>query len=283
MTRHVALLPLLAILAAMACFQMGAAAAKQLYPAIGPIGAATVRLVLGATILLALVRPWRNWPANPPLLALLGLGASMAATLLCFYMAIEHLPLGVALSLQIMGPLLLAGIESRRRLDLLWVLLAAFGVFCLVGLEPADRQIDALGVFYAVIAAAGWAGYILFGRAAGTSFGPATAALSVSVAAALILPIGLAKVGLAMFDPALLPWALLVALLSASIPFSLELYAMPLLPARTFAISMSLEPAFAVLSGLIFLGEHLSLIQIAGVLLVIGASAGSVRSSAEPH
>ncbi len=273
MTRQSLVLPLLAILAAMACFQMGAAAAKQLYPAIGPIGAATVRLVLGAAILLALVRPWRNWPANPPLLALLGLGASMAATLLCFYLAIERLPLGVALSLQIMGPLLLAGFESRRRLDFLWVLLAAFGVFCLVGLEPVDRQINALGVLYAVIAAAGWAGYIVFGRAAGTSFGPATAALSVSVAALLVLPIGLAKVGMAMFDPALLPWALLVALLSASIPFSLELYAMPLLPARTFAISMSLEPAFAVLSGLIFLGEH----------LVIGASAGSVRSSAESH
>lgn len=282
MRRHSALVPLLAILVAMACFQMGAAAAKQLYPAVGPIGAATMRLVLGAVILLAIVRPWRSWPANPPLLALLGLGASMAATLLCFYLAIEHLPLGVALSIQIMGPLILAGVESRRKLDFLWVLLAAFGVFCLVGLEPADRQIDAVGVFYAVIAAAGWAGYILFGRAAGSSFGHATAALSVSVAALIILPIGLAKVGTAMFDAALLPWALLVALLSAAIPFSLELFAMPRLPARTFAVSMSLEPAFAVLSGLLFLGEHLSLIQIAGVLLVIGASAGSVRSSDRP-
>jgi len=276
MTRPSPIIPLLAIIGAMACFQVGAAAAKQLYPAIGPIGTATLRLLLGGAILLVLVRPWRSWPARPPLLALLGLGASMAATLMFFYLAIEHLPLGVALSIQIMGPLVLAAFSSSRRSDYLWVALAALGIWCLVDVGAGGRPIVPLGVLYAVIAAFGWAGYILFGRAAGTAFGHGTAAVSVTVAALMVLPIGLAKTGTALFAPQLLPWALLVALLSAAIPFSLELYAMPKLPARTFAVLMSLEPAFAVLSGFFFLGERLSPVQIAGVLLVIGASAGTV-------
>jgi inner membrane transporter RhtA len=281
MTRRSVLIPLLAIMAAMACFQVGAAAAKQLYPAIGAIGAATVRLLLGAAILLVIVRPWRSWPANPPLLALLGLGASMAATLLFFYLAIDHLPLGVALSIQIMGPLLVAVFSSSRRSDYLWVALAAIGIWCLVDMGEGDKPISLLGLLYAVIAAAGWAGYILCGRAAGTAFGHGTAAVSVTVAALLVFPIGLATTGTAMFAPALLPWALVVALLSAAIPFSLELYAMPKVPARTFAVLMSLEPAFAVLSGFAFLGERLSPLQIAGVLLVMGGSAGTVWSSRE--
>jgi len=256
-TRHKPLLPLLAILLAMACFQTGAAAAKQLYPAIGPIGTASLRLLLGGIILLVLVRPWRYWPANPPLLPLVGLGACMGATLLCFYLAIEHLPLGVALSIQILGPLLVAIFSSSRAIDLLWVALAGAGIWCLLGV----------------------AGCILFGRIVEPAFGKGTAALAVSVAALLVFPVGLAKVGTALFAPALLPLALLVALLSAAIPFSLELFAMPRLPARTFAVSMSLEPAFAVLAGLIFLREHLTWLQMAGILLVIGASAGSVLSA----
>ncbi|MBN8830444.1 MAG: EamA family transporter [Sphingomonadales bacterium] len=282
MTRRSVVLPLLAILAAMACFQMGAAAAKQLYPAIGPIGAASVRLLFGAAILLALVRPWRHWPANPPLLGLFGLGICMAATLLFFYLAIDHLPLAVAITIQIMGPivgpLLLAIVTSTRAADLLWVALAAGGLLCLLGAAPSDMPVNTIGLIYALIAAAGWAGYIVFGRMAGNAFGHGTAALSVAVAALAILPVGLAKVGAAMFAPALLPWALLVALLSAAIPFSLELFAMPRLPARTFAVLMSLEPAFAVLSGFAFLGEHLRLVQILGILLVIAASAGTVWS-----
>lgn len=278
MTRRSVLLPLLAILAAMACFQMGAAAAKQLYPAIGPIGAASLRLLLGAAILLVLVRPWRHWPADPPLFALLGLGVCMATTLLFFYLAIEQLPLAVAITIQIMGPLAVAVFTSTRAGDLLWVALAAGGLLCLVGAAPSDMPVNGIGIVYALIAATGWAGYIVFGRMAGNAFGLGTAALSVGVAALAILPVGLAKVGTAMFAPALLPWALLVALLSAAIPFSLELFAMPRLPARTFAVLMSLEPAFAVLSGFAFLGEHLRLVQILGILLVIAASAGTVWS-----
>ena len=277
--RHKPLLPLLAILLAMACFQTGAAAAKQLYPAIGPIGTASLRLLLGGIILLVLVRPWRYWPTNPPLLPLVGLGACMGATLLCFYLAIEHLPLGVALSIQIMGPLLVAIFSSSRALDLLWVALAGAGIWCLLGGSASGLSVPPMGLAYGLIAAAGWAGYILFGRIVEPAFGKGTAALAVSVAALLVFPVGLAKVGTALFAPALLPLALLVALLSAAIPFSLELFAMPRLPARTFAVSMSLEPAFAVLAGLIFLREHLTWLQMAGILLVIGASAGSVLSA----
>jgi len=133
---------------------------------------------------------------------------------------------------------------------------------------------------FALGAATGWAAYILLGRTAGASFGNATAALSVSIAGLLILPAGVMNAGTALLDPELLPLALLVALLSAALPFSLELYALPRLPARTFAVFTSLEPAFAVLSGLLILDEKLAWPQISGVVMVMIAAAGAASRTA---
>lgn len=277
------LLPLLATASAMCCFQVGAAAAKQLYPAVGPLGAASLRLLLGTAVLFALVRPWRHWPSEkPPLLALFCLGVSMAAAMLFYYLAIERLPLGIALSIQMTGPMALAACMSSRPRDFGWVVLAAGGVWCLIGTEPLEGPIDPWGVACALVAAAGWAGYIVSGRIAERAFGSGTAALGVGVAALLVLPVGIAKVGAPLFAPELLPLAFLVAILTAAVPFSLELYAIGRMPQRTFAVLTSLEPAFAVMSGFIFLGEHLSLVQITGVALVIGASAGTVFSAKVP-
>ena len=274
-------LPLLAATAAMACFQGGAALAKGLFPAVGPQGAAALRLVFGAILLLAVARPWRNWPTPAPLLPMFGLGVSMAAAILCFFQAIDRLPLGVALSLQVLGPLGVAIATSRRPTDLLWVALAAAGVWSLVGVGQADvALIDLRGLPWAAGAAAGWAGYILFGRATGAAFGTSAAAPAVCIAAILVLPVGLAHAGTALFDVALIPLALGIGLLSTALPFSLELYAMPRLPARTFATFTSLEPAFAILSGFLFLHERLTALQIAGVCAVIAAAAGAAWSGA---
>jgi inner membrane transporter RhtA len=232
-------------------------------------------------MLVALTRPWRNWPKNAALLPLCGLGLAMAATILLFYLAIERLPLGVAIALQFLGPLAVAVLGSRRPSDLLWAVLAGVGIWCLVDPMSADGTVDPLGIMFALGAAGGWAAYILLGRTAGASFGRATAALSVSIAGLLVLPVGVMNAGTALLDPELLPLALLVALLSAALPFSLELYALPRLPARTFAVFTSMEPGFAVLSGLLILDEKLAWAQMAGVVMVMIAAAGAASRAAK--
>lgn len=274
-------LPLLATVAAMAAFQAGAAFAKGLFPAVGAEGAATLRLGLGALMLLALMRPWRNWPAKPPLGALAVLGLAVAGVIVFFYLALETLPLGAAIALQFMGPLAVAVFGSRKPADLAWAALAAVGVWLLVAQGEAGAKLDLVGIAWALGAAACWGAYIVAGRVVTAAFGRSTAALSIGLAALIMLPVGISHAGTALLDPALLPLALLVAVMSTAVPFSLEFWAMARMPARTFAVFTSLEPAFGVLSGLVLLGERLGLVQIGGVALVIAAAAGAAWSSSE--
>lgn len=273
------LVPILAVIAAMAAFQVGAAFGKNLFPAIGPTGAAALRLLFGAIMLLALMRPWRNWPKDAPLVSMLGLGLAMAGAIQMFYLAIDHLPLGIAIAIQFLGPLAIAVFGSHRAIDFLWAVLAAAGVWCLVMMNTAGERIDLVGVGWAVGAGASWAGYILLGRRVTAAFGNATAAISVSIAALVILPLGFLHAGMALFAPELIPLALLVALFSAAIPFSLEFFAMPRMPPRVFAVFMSIEPAFGVLFGFLILHENLTTVQIAGIAMVIIAAAGATASA----
>lgn len=259
----------------MASFQVGAAFAKDLFPALGPEGAATLRLGFGALMLLALGRPWRVWPRRAPLLPMLGLGLSMAGVIVMFYQAIDRLPLGVAIALQFLGPLAVALAGSRRAIDLVWAIAAGGGVWLLVGVGIPAAPLDPIGLAWGLGAGVCWAGYIVVGQAATQAFGASTAALAVSVAALIMLPVGVVHAGATLLSPALIPLALVVALFSTAIPFSFELFAMPRLPAQTFAVLMSIEPAFGVLSGFILLHERLALSQIAGVGLVIAGSAGA--------
>jgi inner membrane transporter RhtA len=279
------LLPILAVIAAMAAFQVGAAFAKDLFPKVQPTGAAALRLLFGSLMLLALVRPWRNWPRKAPLVSMLGLGAAMAGAIQMFYLAIDHLPLGIAIAIQFLGPLAIAVFGSRRLVDLIWAVLAAAGVWCLVAVGKTGERIDLIGVAWAIGAGASWAGYILLGRRVTASFGNSTAAIAVSIAAIIIIPIGYANVGSALFSIDLIPLALLVALFSAAIPFSLEFFAMPRMPPRVFAVFMSIEPAFGVLFGFLILHESLTIVQIAGISMVILAAAGAAANagSAQAH
>ena len=280
--RLTVLLPLAATLTAMACFQAGAAVAKSLFATVGPLGAVTLRLGLGALMLLAVTRPWRAWPRPAPLRPLAALGVAMAGVIVAFYEALGHLPLGVAIALQFLGPLGVAVFGSRRPSHLVWALLAAAGVWALTGAGVSAKAVDLVGVGWALAAAVGWASYIIIGRRVSAAFGTSTAALSVGIAALLVLPFGVAKAGALLAVPHLIPAALLMALLSTAVPFMLEFYALPRLPARTFATFTSLEPAFGVIFGLTLLNERLSLAQIGGVAAVIAAAAGAAWSSAEP-
>lgn len=271
------LLPIAAVLAATAAFQVGASMAKSLFPALGPQGTATLRIILGALMLLAVTRPWRAWPTQAPVLPLIGLGCATAGAVLFFYLALGRLPQGIAIALQFLGPLGVAVAGSRRAADLVWTALAAAGVWGLVGrdLAAGPGGLDLLGVFWALCAAASWAAYIIWGQGASRAFGAATAPLAVAIAALVILPFGVAQAGADLLRLDLLPWALLVALVSTAIPFSLEMYALHRLPAKTFAVLTSLEPAFGALFGLLLLNELLAPPQLAGVAAVIVAAIGA--------
>lgn len=275
-------LPLAATVLAMLGFQVGASLAKQLFPQVGIVGTVTLRLTLSAIMLAAITRPWRNWPRPAPLLSLLGLGVSVTAAVLFFYLAIGRLPQGMAIALQFLGPLSVAVFGSRRLRDLFWAGLAIAGGWLLLGAGVSLKGIDPLGVVWALCAATGWACYILSGRSTGKAFGNSAATLAIGIAALIVLPFGAAQAATVFHRPELIPLALLVALISAALPFSLEMYALPRVPARTFAVFTSLEPAFGVLSGMVMLHERLSLAQMAGVTLVIGAAAGAAWSSARP-
>jgi inner membrane transporter RhtA len=281
-TRQSILLPIAAVVTAMAAFQISAAFAKSLFPVVGAQGAAAMRLTLGALMLLVLTRPWRDWPKGAPWPAVIGLGVSVAGAVLLFYCAISRLPLGVSIALQFLGPLSVALFGSKRPRDLVWAVLAAVGVWVLVGRATPGMRIDPLGVAYALGAAAGWAGYILCGRVVGPALGRSAATLATCIAAVIVLPFGIAQAGPAMLTPALLPLAALVALFSTVIPFRLELFAMGRMPARTFAVLTSLEPAFGALSGLVLLHERLAAIQGLGIAAVITAAGGAAWSSAQP-
>lgn len=271
------ILPVVATLAATATFQAGAALAKGMFPLVGPEGAAALRLGFGALILLALVRPWGRLRRGDPILPIIGLGLSMAVVILMFFQAMERLPLGIAIALQFLGPLGVAVFGSRRVLDFLWAGLAALGVTLLVGLHEGGGSLDPGGVMWGLGAGVGWACYVLCGRAARRADTPSVAAVAASIAAVIALPFGIAGAGTALLSPEVLPLAIGVGFLSIAIPFSLELFAMRHLPAKTFSVLLSLEPAFGVLFGFLFLHELLTTTELVGIASVVVAAAGSAR------
>ena len=197
---------------------------------------------------------------------------------LFFYAALEHIPLGIAVALEFTGPLAVALFGARKPLDFFWIALAVAGFALLLPWTQTSGDISPLGVVLALCAGACWAGYIVFGqRASGDkgSGGAHIAALGVGTAALIALPFGLATAGTTLFDPAILPLGLAVALLSSAIPYALDMVALPHIPSRLFGILMSGQPALGALSGFIILSETLSLWQLGGIIAIILASLGA--------
>jgi len=255
--------------------QTGASFAKGLFPLVGAAGATTLRLTLAALVLLIIFRPWRQKLDAGQWRAVLAYGVVMGAMNLFFYAALEHIPLGVAVALEFTGPLAVALAGSRKPLDFAWIVLAVAGLALLLPLGRSSGEIGLTGVLFALAAGACWAGYIIFGQRAGTGGGPHITALGVSVAAVIALPFGVATAGTALLDPALLPIALGVALLSSAIPYALDMVALPHIPSRLFGILMSGQPALGALSGFIILSETLSPWQLAGIVAIVLASLGA--------
>jgi inner membrane transporter RhtA len=268
-----------ALAAAMVCFQLGAVLAKGLFPVVGAVGAAAMRLAIASVILFAAWRPWRlrvNWREARTIIVY---GVAMGCMNLFFYLSLRSIPLGIAMALEFTGPLGVALAASRRPRDFLWVLMAILGVLVLLPLGFGSQRLPPVGIACALAAGVCWALYIVFGRKAGAAHGGQTTAWGTLIGAVFVVPIGLAHSGALLFSPAILPAAVGVALLSSALPYSLEMFAMPRVPTRTFGVLMSLDPAFAALAGLLFLGESLTWIQWAAIASIMVASAGSAAMS----
>jgi inner membrane transporter RhtA len=273
---------ILCVLVAIISIQSGASLAKQLFPIVGPAGTTTYRLVFSALILILIWRPWRH-PITKAQLKLMSIyGLALGGMNLLFYLSIERIPLGIAVAIEFTGPLGLALILSRKLQDLVWVALAIAGILLVLPTASSSSQaLDPMGIALALLAGICWALYIYFGQRAGTTLHAGrAAAIGMSVAALAIAPIGLVTSGSKLFDLSLIPIALGVGIFSSALPYSLEMSALKKLPAHTFSILMSLEPAAAALAGFLFLHEALTTKQLIAVGLVIIASTGSSMTSA---
>jgi inner membrane transporter RhtA len=270
--------PIAALMVAMACFQFGATLAKGLFPMVGAGGTAALRLAIASIILLAVWRPWHLRFTQRQMVTVLVYGVAMGWMNYFFYLALSFIPLGITMALEFTGPLGVALFASRRPIDFLWILLAALGIAALLPLGFGGATLSVIGIGYALAAGACWALYIVFGRRAGAAHGGQITSLGTLIGAFIIVPIGFAHSGTALFSPALLPMAIGVAVLSSALPYSLEMFAMPRIPTRTFGVLMSLNPALGAVSGLAFLGESLTLVQWTAIASIVVASAGSAAT-----
>ena len=261
----------LLVLGGIVSVQVGAAAAKQLFPLVGPAGAVLLRLSVGALLLALVARPTRTSVRGRLRLAL-GFGVVMATMNLAFYTALTRIPLGAAVTVEFLGPLLLAVAASRRHRDLLWAALAALGVAALSW--EGTGGLDPVGVALAAAAGACWAGYIVLSQRLGAA-APGLAGLAVAVAGAAVVAAvpGIAQGGDRLLEPRTLLFGVVVGVLSSAVPYALEFLALRRVAAGTFGILMSLEPAVAALAGLLLLREGLRPGQVVGVVLVCIASA----------
>lgn len=292
------------VLAGSLSVQFGAALATELFGRVGPAGAVSLRIALAAILLggwyLRLAVTGRlggggrlgvagrrlgvggRRLGTSDLAVVLAFGVVLGAMNLCFYEAIARIPLGVAVTVEFVGPLVLTMVGSRSRLELLWVALAAGGVALLSG--HIGHGLDPVGVVLALAAGTCWAAYILASAETGRRF-PETSGLAIAlvVGAVVVVPFGLAQAGGRLFEPRVLGLGVAVAVLSSVLPYSFELAALRRLSPRAFGILMSVDPAFAALAGLVALGQHLSWVEIGALVLVMVANTGSVLSDGRRH
>jgi inner membrane transporter RhtA len=272
------------LLVAMASVQGGASVAKLLFHIVGAPAAVTLRTVFATIMLAVVLRPWRARIVRRSLPALGVYGATLGVMNFLYYMALRTVPLGITVSLEFVGPLAVALLSSRRPLDLLWVALAATGLLMLLPVTQTGAGIDPTGALFALGAGTCWALYIIFGQKAGADYGAQAVALGSIIACCIVVPIGVWDAGATLLLPAAIPYGLAIALLSTALPYTLEMVALTQLPARTFGILMSIEPAFGTLFGWAVLKEHLAGKQCAAIALIIFASIGTTwGASAQQH
>lgn len=258
--------------------QLGAAIAKGLFGEISPTAMVWLRLVTSAVVLAAIARPRLTGRSSRDWLVVLGFGLSLATMNWAIYQSFSRIPLGIAVTIEFIGPLTLAVLGSRRGRDVLWVVLAGAGVV-LLGFQRSD--LDVLGVAYALLAGGAWAAYILLSASTGRRWAgfDGLALASIIAAVTMTLPAVLTA-GSSLWDGRIVLTGALIGLLSSVIPYSSELVALRSLRPAVFGILMSLEPAAAALAAIVVLHEHLSPLQWVAIACVVAASIGATRSTA---
>lgn len=281
-----ALGPYLALWGGILSLAIGTSFAKGLFPAVGAEGTVALRVGLAALMLVMFWRPWRFRLDRKDAMRVLAYGGVLGVMNLCFYLSLRTIPLGIALAIEFMGPLALALIHARRLIHFVWIGFAVVGLAMLLPVWGGASNLDMVGVGLAVIAGICWALYIVFGKRLSHMHAGQSVALGMSTAALVVVPVGVASAGMALFAPAVLLAGLVVAVASSAVPYSLEMIAMRHIPKRTFGVMLSMEPAVGALAGLILLGEQLAAMQWAAIGLIIVASGGAVlttkREAIEP-
>jgi inner membrane transporter RhtA len=264
-------------LGAIASVQIGATVARRLFPYLGPTATVFVRVGFGALILLMIARPGLRRLSIAQWREVVPFGLIIAGMNLCFYQSIARIPLGIAVTIEFLGPLAVAIAGSRKALDFVWAMMAAAGV---ATLSLTGGSVTPLGVVFALGAAVGWASYIVLGQRVGRLVaGPDGLALALTVGGLALAPFGIAAAGARLLDLRNLGLGLVVAILSSAIPFSLEFAALRRLSRQLFGILMSLEPAMGAAAGFLFLSQRLTIRDLVAIALVTVASAGATLVS----
>ncbi|MCX5200508.1 EamA family transporter [Streptomyces sp. NBC_00237] len=276
-SRATALGPVALVVAGGLSVQFGSALAVLIMPRTGALGVVTLRLAVAAVVMLLVCRPSVRGYTRRDWGTIVVFGVAMAGMNGLFYQAGDRIPLGAAVTLEVLGPLALSVFGSRQWSSVLWAGLALAGV-ALLG-AAGFGGLDPVGAAFALSAGACWAAYIVFSAKTGRRFPQVDGlALAMAVAALLSLPLGVMEAGSKLLDPVTLGLGAAVALMSSVLPYTLELIALRRMPAPTFAVLMSLEPAIAAGAGFLILHQALSLVDALAIALVIGASVGAVRS-----
>jgi inner membrane transporter RhtA len=265
------------VIGAVVSVQLGSATATTLFDQVGPAGAVLYRLLFAAILLLAIWRPVLMEAGREGVMLVIAFGVTLAGMNLSFYESLDRIDLGIAVTFEFVGPLLVGLLGSRRALDLVWVACAAIGVLLLT--RPSGSA-NAAGIGFALLAGGFWAVYILLSARVGRAFsGGRGLALAMGIAAALMVLPGTAAAGGDLLDPGAAAVGAATAVLSSVIPYSLELEALRRIAVGTFGVLMSLEPAVAALIGLVALDQGLAAIEVLGIALVVVASAGVLGAS----
>jgi len=261
------------------CQEVGAGVAATLFPQVGALGMVALRLGFSAIILLIAFRPSVRGRRRSDWATVIGFGLVLGLMNGLFYEAIARIPLGTAVTIEFIGPLVLSVVMSRRASAWLWAVLALAGV-ALLGRQGFE-SLDPVGVAFAIAAGGMWVGYILLSARTGRRFAKLDGlAIAMTVGAVVTIPFGAASAGPTLIAPHVLLFGLAVAVLSSAIPYGLELLALRRLPSATFSILLSLAPALAALAGLMILHQALDWLDALAIAFVIVASMGAVRAAA---
>ena len=272
--------PALAILGSLVSVNAGAAWAKGLFPVVGSAGVVALRVGLSALILLAIVRPWRFPLRRADVPNIVIYGVMLGAMNLFIYRSFERIPLGIAVAIEVTGPLAVVILSSRHARDFVWVVCAAIGLWLLLPVAGASA-LDPAGVAYALAAAFCWAMYIVFGKRVSTLDGGQAVSWGLLAACVFVVPFGVTHAGGDLLAPTVLGGGLAVALLSSALPDTLEMTALKRLPQRVFGILVSAGPAVAALAGFLLLEERITTLQWLAIGLVTLACAGAAATAAK--